>query len=80
METFIGQGMMRLAPWVPDGGVLCDGWEIPINDTLALFALPVTTDGGNGRTTLQLTDLRMKFPMGFQTMSRVGGQGVSHTA
>ncbi len=47
----------------PNGWQACDGSLLPISEYDALFALIGTTDGGDGRTTFAVPDLRGRVPI-----------------
>jgi len=62
--------------FAPRGWALCNGQLLAINQNQALFALLVTTYGGNGQTTFALPDFRGRNPVhtgaGFPLGSRSG--------
>ena len=58
MDPYLGQIMTVGFSFAPRGWSLCNGQVIAINANTALFSLLGTTFGGDGRTSMQLPDLR----------------------
>ncbi|WP_313150656.1 phage tail protein [Lysinibacillus capsici] len=69
MEAFVGTILPWSLDWAPDGWLLCQGQELPINQYQAIYSLIGVKYGGNATTTFKLPDLRGRVPVGM-------GQGV----
>jgi microcystin-dependent protein len=65
MEFFIAGIIMFGGNYAPRGWAMCNGQLLAIAQNAALFSLIGTTYGGDGRTTMQLPDLRGRAPIGF---------------
>ncbi|MGE5362716.1 MAG: phage tail protein [Bacteroidota bacterium] len=85
-DYMVGEIKMVVFNYAPDGWLLCDGRELPVNQYQALYSLIGTQYGGNGSTTFRLPDLRGRMPLGYgngtgltpRTMGAAGGEE-SHT-
>jgi microcystin-dependent protein len=66
-DPFIAEIIMFGGNFAPNGWAFCDGQVLAISQNNALFALIGTTYGGDGRTTVQLPDLRGRVPMHWGT-------------
>lgn len=64
MDPIIGQIIMFVGTFAPEGWLFCWGQELPIAQNQALFAVIGTQFGGNGTSTFNLPDLRGRFPIG----------------
>jgi microcystin-dependent protein len=62
-DPYLGQIMYVPYNFCPQGWVEASGQLLPINSNQALFSLLGTTYGGDGRTNLQLPDLRGRVPV-----------------
>lgn len=83
-EPFLAQITMFGGNFAPRGWSLCDGQLLPISQNTALFSLLGTTNGGDGRTTFALPELRGRFPMHAGngpglSVRRLGQKGGSET-
>ncbi|TWB20398.1 microcystin-dependent protein [Nitrospirillum amazonense] len=63
-ECFLGEIRIFAGTYVPKDWAACDGTALAISQNQALFALIVTTYGGNGVTTFNLPDYRGRTPIG----------------
>lgn len=72
MEPFIGEICQYPYNFAPKGWALCHGQLMPISQNQALFSLLGTTYGGDGRTTFNLPDLRLKDANGNVIQLQVG--------
>jgi microcystin-dependent protein len=64
MDPIIGQIIMFVGNFAPEGWAFCWGQELPIAQNQALFAVIGIQFGGNGTSTFKLPDLRGRFPVG----------------
>lgn len=62
-EPFLAEIRMFSFNFAPRGWATCDGQLLPISQNQALFALLMTTYGGDGRTNFNLPDLRGRVPI-----------------
>lgn len=72
MEPYIGEICQYPYNFAPKGWALCHGQLMPISQNQALFSLLGTTYGGDGRTTFNLPDLRLKDTNGNVIQLQVG--------
>ena len=72
MEPYIGEICQYPYSFAPKGWALCHGQVMPISQNQALFSLLGTTYGGDGRTTFNLPDLRLKDTNGNVIQLQVG--------
>ena len=83
-EPFLGEIRLMSCNLPPKGWALCNGQLLPISQNLALFALLLTTYGGDGRVTFALPDLRGRSPLhagaGIALGERGGSDGHTLTA
>mgnify|MGYP003387155564 CR=1 FL=1 len=62
-EPFIGEVRIFAGNFAPRGWAFCDGQLLPISQNTALFSLLGTTNGGDGRSTFALPDLKGRAAM-----------------
>ena len=62
-DPFLAQIVMFGGNFAPRGWALCDGQLLPISSNSALFSILGTTNGGDGRTTFALPDMRGRVSM-----------------
>ena len=60
MDAFYGMILQLAFGWEPLGWMFCHGQSMNINQNPALYSLLGTQFGGDGRTTFNLPDLRVK--------------------
>ncbi len=72
MDMFIGTILPWPMNWAPEGWMLCNGQQLPINQYQALFSLLGTYFGGDGKTTFALPNLCGRVPVGMGQLP--GGQ------
>ncbi|MDE1149914.1 MAG: tail fiber protein [Azospirillaceae bacterium] len=63
-ECFLGEIRIFAGPYVPQHWAACNGATVAISQNQALFALIVTTYGGNGVTNFNLPDYQGRTPIG----------------
>ena len=61
-QPYLGQIELLPFTFTPVGWAPCQGQLLQISENMALFSLIGTTNGGDGRTTFALPDLRGKEP------------------
>ncbi|HEY7886324.1 MAG TPA: tail fiber protein [Cellvibrionaceae bacterium] len=54
----IGEVSIFAGNFAPSGYAFCEGQVLPISQNQALFSIPGTQYGGDGKTTFTLPDLR----------------------
>ncbi|MBB6733851.1 phage tail protein [Cohnella zeiphila] len=62
-EPYVGEIRMFAGNFAPQGWLLCQGQQLPIQEYQVLFSLLGTTFGGDGQTTFGLPDLRGRVPV-----------------
>ena len=67
MDPIIGQIILFVGTYAPEGWLFCWGQELQIVQYQPLFAIIGTQFGGNGTSTFKLPDLRGRFPVGSGT-------------
>ncbi len=72
--NYVGEIKLFSRSKIPEGWLLCDGRELPINEYEALASLLGNLYGGTA-TTFCLPDLRSKIPLGQSTAFAQGSKG-----
>lgn len=68
----LGEIMLFAGHRIPEEWYYCDGRELPIADTTALFAVIRDSYGGNDSTSFRLPDLRQRIPVGAGAWQNTG--------
>ena len=76
--NYIGEIKLFSGATIPEGWLLCDGRELPINEYEALASLLGNLYGGTA-TTFCLPDLRSRIPLGQSTAFAQGSKGGAET-
>ena len=76
--NYIGEIKLFSGATIPEGWLLCDGRELPINEYEALASLLGNLYGGTA-TTFCLPDLRSRIPLGQSTAFAQGSKGGKET-
>lgn len=62
-DPFVAEIRIFAGNFPPVGWAFCNGQILPISQNTALFSLLGTNYGGDGKSTFQLPDLRMRVPL-----------------
>jgi len=76
VEPFLSEIRIMSFAFAAAGWALCNG-QLPINQNQAVFSLPGTTYGGDGRVNFGLPNLQDRVPIHFgsgHTLGEVGGE------
>ena len=76
--NYVGEIKLFSGAKIPEGWLLCDGRELPINEYEALASLLGNLYGGTA-TTFCLPDLRSRIPLGQSTAFAQGSKGGKET-
>ena len=76
--NYVGEIKLFSGAKIPEGWLLCDGRELPINEYEALASLLGNLYGGTA-TTFCLPDLRSRIPLGQSTAFAQGSKGGAET-